>query len=501
MLEYSPRYGFVNDFTIIEKDGVYHLFHITGERRKYFGKPVSDALNHVGHATSTDLVNWTEQPIVTGFSGACFCLEHEGRYAILSRLQKISWSENLFDWSDPEPIHFDYTGFEDFYETEVAKDMTKGVYFCPRDPFVWRDEDNNRYLMFFCTRTLSGEIYTRGCVGLAESENLTEWKILEPALGSGKHFFTESPHVVDLGGKYHMIYHLSSECGLRHAVSESLTGPYQEVETMDLLPAYLGASETLKVGDDWYFFGRTVERAENDNRIRLCKKSLGLPLKLETGNNDRIIFRELPFLKDLRDENLFCSENNKMNDFWHVVCGDWRINQSPAMAANRHQPIPQNSLYGSANFTPGAALFDRPCRNFDIEFDLQIPSFNGNDSQQRGGFTADGITFKLDSFQKALFCHDADREILAFKTFSYVKNDKYYHFRIFRNDNMTQVFVDGELIMYLPAYGDGSGKIGFVVDHADIIVKDISIWSLKVEDFKGFTLDNPQGETMNGIYY
>jgi hypothetical protein len=500
MLEYSPRHGYVNDFTIIEKDGIFHLFHITGERRKY-SRGLVDAKDHVGHAVSEDLVSWTEQPVITGFHGACFCIKQNERYAMQIGTKQIAWSDNLFDWSDPESVNFDYTGWEKVYETIEARDYAKGVYFSPRDPFVWHDIPNNRYLMFFCTRVSYGDIFTRGCIGLAESKDLLNWQLLPPACGPGLHFAPESPHVIDLGGKYHMFYHLSSEFGLRHAVSESLTGPYIEVENMDIIPGYIGASETLKVGNDWYFFGRTMERPEYHNQNRLCQKSLGLPFKLESGENDRIIFKALPFLKNLRGKSIFCSDVNKIDDFWHVEKGDWRINKSPAKAANKHQQIPENSLFGSANFTPGVSSFSQSCRNLNMEFDMQMPSFNGNDCHQRGGFVLDGITFNLDLFQKALFCQDADKDIIAFKLLPYIKNDKYYHFRIFRNDNMTQVYMDDELLMYLPAYGDGSGKIAFVLDHGDMIVKDISIWNLKIDDSKGFTLDDPQGKIMNGIFY
>lgn len=500
MLEYSPRYGYVNDFTLMEKDGVFHLFHITGERQKYSGGLV-DAAGHVGHAISSDLVQWAEQPVVQEFSGACFCLKHGGRYAMVKGVHSVSWSDDLINWSKPQPIAINYDGWQDTYETLEAKDYSQGIYFSPRDPFIWNDTANGRYLLFFCTRASRGDIFTRGCIGLAESKDLVNWELLPPALPPGLHFYPESPHVIDLGGKYHMFYHLSSEYGLRHAVSESVTGPYAEVEDMDVLPAYVGASETLKVGGQWYFFGRTMERTENSNSNRLCQKSLSLPLQVESDSHDRIVFKAFPFLAGLRGESLFSSCKDKAQEFWRVDSGDWRINTSPATAANRHQSIPENSFFGSANFTAAKASMNRRCRNLDMEFDLQIPSFNGNDAHQRGGFVLDGISFNLDLFQKALFCQDARKDILAFKLIPYVKNDKYYHFRVFRNDNMTQVFIDDRLLMYLPAYGDGSGEIAFVVDHGDLIVKDVSIWRLKVEDHKGFALDDPQGKIMNGIVY
>jgi hypothetical protein len=500
MLEYHPRYGYVNDFTIIKKDNLYHLFHITGERKKY-SPTLTDAVDHVGHAVSEDLVNWQEKTPITGISGACFCLNDGKKYALLSRLNKIIWSDDLYNWSDPLPVSVNFEEWSDVYESLSAKNPAEAIYFCPRDPFVWEDSENQRYVMFFCTRVSYGDIFTRGCVGTAESRDLVNWKLLPPALGPGLHFSPESPHLITVNGKYHMFYHLSSEFGLRHAVSDALTGPYKEVEQMDLLPGYLGASETIKVDDKWLFFGRTVERPEYSNQSSLRQRSLSLPLGIEVDKNDYVIFKEPDCLNDFRGECLFDSNSHKICEYWQVNSGDWRTNISPGIAANRHEPIPVNSMYGSSNFSLTLVRFNHSERNIDLTFDLQIPSFNGNDSQQRGGFIIDGIIFSVDIFQKALFCQDQNKDILAFKTIPYIKNDKYYHFRVFRNDNLTQVYMDSQLMMYLPAYGDASLGTAFFVNHGDMIIKDLKLWSLNTNDNAGFSVDNPQGAIMNGIKF
>ena len=420
---------------------------------------------------------------------------------MLRGVHEIAWSDDLLNWSGHAPLCFNYDEWKGVYETLEDKDSAKGIYYSPRDPYVWHDERNKRHLLFFCTRALNGDIFTRGCIGLAESKDLVNWRLLPPASGPGLHFYPESPHVIDLAGKYHMFYHLSSEYGLRHAVAENVTGPYEEVECMDILPAYIGASETIKVDGKWLFIGRMLDRMEGSNQSRLSQKSLSMPLQVEIGDHDKVMFKASPFLETLRGKRAFRSDKDKVKDFWQVDCGDWRINANHAMAANMHQPIPENSFFGSANFTPAMTSLVDKLRNFDIEFDLQIPSFNGNDCHQRGGFMVDGITFNLDVMQKALFCQDSKKDLIAFKTIPDIKNDKYYRFRVFRNDNMTQIFIDDELLMYLPVYGDGSGRITFVVDHGDMIIKNVSVFNLKTEDSKGFAIDNTQGGVINGIVY
>jgi beta-fructofuranosidase len=58
MLHYTPRRGWINDPNgLIQIDGVHHLYYQTNPEDTRFQSM------HWGHATSTDLVHWTEQPI------------------------------------------------------------------------------------------------------------------------------------------------------------------------------------------------------------------------------------------------------------------------------------------------------------------------------------------------------------------------------------------------------------------------------------------------------
>ena len=252
MLEYHPRYHYVNDFTVIEKGGEYHLFHITGERLK-MSRFLSD-LPKQGHAISDDLMHWREQPFVPSFGGPCSTVKHNDRFALVGNLNCIYWSDDLTIWSEPEPVHFDFDRPDSPYETEMILEAAR--YNSHRDPNIHWDQERKVNVMFFCSRvkaSLEPDIFRRGCVGLAESEDLIHWHLGLPALPPGSHLFPESPHVIDLNGKYHLFFNLSPEKGLRHAVADSLRGPYQEVEGRDLLPSYFGASETVKTGGGYIF--------------------------------------------------------------------------------------------------------------------------------------------------------------------------------------------------------------------------------------------------------
>lgn len=55
---YTPRRGWINDPNgLIQLDGVHHLYYQTNPEDTRFQSM------HWGHATSTDLAHWTEQPV------------------------------------------------------------------------------------------------------------------------------------------------------------------------------------------------------------------------------------------------------------------------------------------------------------------------------------------------------------------------------------------------------------------------------------------------------
>jgi len=494
MLEYHPRNHYVNDFTIIEKSGLFHLFHITGPRRK-MSTGLQD-MPYQGHAVSRDLIHWTEKPFATELGGACNAVKHRGKFALVENVNRVSWSRDLYQWSAPEPIHLDFGKHAKVYETSFNKPEAR--YASHRDPFIWRDKESRRYVMFFCSRTPHGDMFTRGCVGAAVSADLINWELQPPVYGPGDHLFCESPHVVDLDGKYHLFFTLSPENGLRHAASKNVLGPYEEVERRDLLPAYFGASEAIKAKGRWKFFGRIEDRNERANSGRLAPRALALPLNIAARADDSIAFSAIPELGKMRGPCLFSTRKQGLQNRWQVESGDWRVNKSHGLAPNEHEAIPPNSLYGAGNIAPARVFFDEPVRHIDIEFDIQLPSFNGNDVQARAGCILDGVCFALDSLLKSLVVQDHRKDLIACQPLPLYKKDRYYHVRLFRRDDVVQAYVDGELAMYLPVYGDGRLRVGFFVDHSDTIVKDVRIWRLKVPGQGGFCQDDPKGRVMNG---
>ena len=185
-LEHRPQYhflppsGWLNDPNgLIQWNGEYHLFYQFNPLEAQWGNI------HWGHATSSDLVQWQHRAIAlapeagspdeTGcWSGVCIdffgvpALLYTGSKAY-NPIDDSSQPTICLAFGDPTletwhkqgvvlepPAHLDWLGF--------------------RDPVVWRDGE--RFLM-----TVGAGIRDRGgAVLLYESEDLRNWKMLEPML-------------------------------------------------------------------------------------------------------------------------------------------------------------------------------------------------------------------------------------------------------------------------------------------------------------------------------
>lgn len=173
--------------TMIKEGNTYHLW--------YTGVQLVGNLwvQRIGHATSTDLTNWTKDPTNPVFDCA-----------------NVSWA--YYDVNDLSGYGVD----------------------C-RDPFVTRDEANNRWVMYYSTRSQPIAdppltwIEHPTMVGMATSTDLVTWVDAGPVVTTGG-YTTESSHAFEHNGTWWLIWTgncawRSAKC-LKYATGPSATGPF-----------------------------------------------------------------------------------------------------------------------------------------------------------------------------------------------------------------------------------------------------------------------------------
>lgn len=152
--------------TVRGDDGLWHLYY-TGTSKADKG-----LYQRIGHATSTDLHNWTR----VGTDGMILDLEGPNAH-----LYEVSMDESV--WHDR----------------------------AMRDPWVMKDPEGDGWLMYFTGRS-SGidEANAGGCVGFATSEDGYQWT-LQPPVFTGGYGQLEVPQVFEVDGTWYCLFCTAAE--------------------------------------------------------------------------------------------------------------------------------------------------------------------------------------------------------------------------------------------------------------------------------------------------
>lgn len=194
-VRYAPSGEYVKDHCFIKKDNKWHLFSISGG----IGKSWEDVGHEerISHSVSSDLIDWqlighpVEASRHAGYNDehmavAPFIIKNydDVYYMFYSgwrhphKRPSFSWdgnlqsiyvatSRNLNDWEIPEEIR-------------PKGIIVDGVPIVGRDPHVIRDNDKDRWLLYYTdAMTKHG-----GIVGVAESTDLIHWRNMGQALNA-----------------------------------------------------------------------------------------------------------------------------------------------------------------------------------------------------------------------------------------------------------------------------------------------------------------------------
>ena len=199
-----------------------------------------------GHATSTDLVNWTHL-------GTCFepseqiawddyttwtgsVVEHDGEWHLFYTganraedgiYQRIghATSNDLHNWERVgDGFLLDLKGANAHH---YEADFQDGFWHdrAMRDPWVMEDPDGDGWLMYFTARA-SGveEPNAGGCIGFATSDDLNNWT-LQPPVFTGGYGQMEVPQVFEVNGTWYCLFCTAAEHFSREQAENTPGGP------------------------------------------------------------------------------------------------------------------------------------------------------------------------------------------------------------------------------------------------------------------------------------
>ena len=259
--------GALIDHSFIEKDGVMHVFYNRGYIGYLWDQRFVDS---IGHATSTDLVNWTiHAPVLTSKQGAYddyqvwspSVFEHENKYYMfytgvnfnIAQAMCLAVSDDLYHWErvQDQPV------------------LTPGPW-CPwnadhwsdcRDGMVFKDDDGTFY-MYYCSSQTTTPGCTKPVVGMAKSKDLFNWEDLGPLHIPGVGHAAESPYVMKKDGTYYLFF---TNCGVGTAFATSdnpVKGWTVLPDNKNILYS-TGCTEVFEFKGKWYFSMATwLQRGE-----------------------------------------------------------------------------------------------------------------------------------------------------------------------------------------------------------------------------------------------
>ena len=225
--DYSVKKRYLWDLWFIRDKGRYHVFYLQSRKTKN-PEHRHNANVSIGHAVSKNLKKWKEleTALKPGKKGAWdglslwtgdvvkkgkkYFLFYTGRKDKRDRLwiQKIGLavSDDLNNWKKyrENPI---LEADQRYYSMDNRKDKL-GKIAAWRDPFVFHE--NKKWYMLISARKKGKKLYN-SCVGLAESDDLINWKTKKPLFAPGRYDEIETPQIVKHNKKYYLFFGVPGE--------------------------------------------------------------------------------------------------------------------------------------------------------------------------------------------------------------------------------------------------------------------------------------------------
>jgi beta-fructofuranosidase len=258
---YHAHGEYVTDFCIVRRAGMYHLFHIRGERWTW---PLGYREIDLGHAISSDLCHWTRQPPVLGPGAAgaweemgtwapdiievdgVYYLFYTGSDAQNNQALGLATSTDLVEWRKHPANPLVVPG--------AWSDIAVGRDVAGRDGMVYADTERGRYLIYYTATMADG----RACLALAQSTDLLRWEDLGPTYIEEDRSYNrcESPYLVRRADSYYLFYSAKggpkskgspaadfAHFDIEYLVSATPEGPWSRPANHTLLERWTCASE------------------------------------------------------------------------------------------------------------------------------------------------------------------------------------------------------------------------------------------------------------------
>lgn len=279
-----PKQGFNGDFIPFYHKGIFHLFMIiNGSWEHLTTKDFVNFKNH-GIALPAGDENAQDNSVCTGSviekDGLfhIFYAGYNGRFLGKKPIQVMlhATSKDLYDWKKEDDLFMPPD--ENFYHRDGW-----------RDPYVFYDEDKKEYKMLI-TGEENHHFYRRwGCTALATSKDLKKWEIKKPIYNPYLYDTHECPDMFKMNNKWYMIFSTYTRWWeVHYRIADNINGPWHSFkdELLDNRSYY--AAKTVTDGNRRFLVGWIARRNENNDKNKYeWGGSLGVH-EIKTNDKDEL---------------------------------------------------------------------------------------------------------------------------------------------------------------------------------------------------------------------
>jgi len=502
-MNYSPRGHYVWDAWCMPVDGVVHAYHLQRTRP---GFPTDDKQDCLGHAVSTNLVDWEEREPAFGPDPAnpqddcqpwtgC-ALWHEGQgylyYTMRGsqdecRVQRIGLATtkdgNRWQRHADNPVIVPDPRWYATTERPVP-----GVVDC-RDLIVVQSPERNGWYGFYATRRPGEELPETSVIACVFSGDLIHWEHRPPAFAPSKYACIEVPDVFELNGRWYMTCLTGNHYGNRgifsdpnaangtvYAVSDRPEGPYAEPDDNVLLAARTTAPismRSLMFEGERYVLYTDRERRGHTDAGDMTLGTLTTPKVLRT-DGDRLYVAYSPRIESRVIEELIgpgrpprlSSSERIWGQIWQMRTARWQVRD--------------DAMTGESRTGWGVGRFDPAPESFIYEAAITI----------EWGAAA-GLALRMDEeMTGAVVTLEADEQVVAFhalpgfdfseKRRTPIPRTKPVHLRIVNRLEHIEVYVNDDLRLAFSRYRGIGGNVGIFVDSGKARFQNIRLRALDV---------------------
>lgn len=445
----------IGDITVIIHKGVYHLFHLIIPNHDY-----------IAHAISPDGISWkrVKNALFVGDPGewdddmlwTMHVVEANGKFEMyytgLQRkdrgvVSRIGYAEStdLIHWEKNKRNVYPIEPTGKYYETYETNPRT---WLSFRDPF--RFEHGGEEYLLVASRTISGPVSRRGCVGLVKITNDVV-QLMPPLLHPGMYDDVECPCVFELKGRFYLIGSIREDIKVRYWFALDFFGEYRSFHADVLLPQGNYAARTEWDGDHLLVYNFFYAYGKVD-----ALRVLPPPKELDTDKSGRLVLKsyyrwDMMVIKKIPQKNfetVKCLLGNPTG-FFSKEEDKWLCGSRSGYELFCFQKPSESFIWEGLLTVEGMGKFGLVC-DTDIEGNGYFISFdvvNGLVSIRSWGFNP------LNTRQNFIF-NDIQSSI-----FEVNKNNAFY-FRLIRYGNYIELSVDGVVKLTLLDYTFSGKGVG-----------------------------------------